>query len=457
VREEPIRRAGTLVAAVLAVDGLAHLYWSTGLTWPAPDSRALSFAVLGFPVPFTPGILLPLAATLFAAALLVGGLARLGRVHRFGGLLQAGTVAVASGLLVRALAGLVWACGIGVRTDTAFYWLNLLLYTPACLGLAGAAVVLARHEAKGRPWLRYTALVLPLVVTASALYGAYGYAPEQQRGFRPEAGSRYVDTAVARFHYLREGQGPTVVLLSPGAASTFAWRPELTALARTQTVYVVDLPGQGFTRLHDRGFRFDLPSMTSALDTFLNAVGVRSAVLGGNSWSGGWALAYAQSHPRRVSRLVLLAPSGLAEPDVWSWEILKPLVMGELMTNVGFGSRAGVAAGVRDLFVHRERVTDQVIDQMWAPGTLRDNLRSEYLLERGLDWRSTQDRLPRTAQPTLVVWGARDTVLPVAQAATFGRLLPDAKVSVLGGCGHALTLDCPDQVTGLMEDFLGVR
>jgi 4,5:9,10-diseco-3-hydroxy-5,9,17-trioxoandrosta-1(10),2-diene-4-oate hydrolase len=457
VRQQTARRAGTLVAAVLAIDGAAHLYWSTGLRWPAHDSRSLSLAVLGFPVPFTPGILLPLAALLLTAALLVGGRARLGRRHRLGWLLQAGTVAVTAGLLVRALAGLVWACGIGVGTGTAFYRLNLLVYTPACLALGAAAAAVAGHEANGRPWVRRTALTVPLVVTATALYGAYGYAPAQQRRFRPEAGSRYADTSLARFHYLREGQGPAVVLLSPGASSTFAWRPQLTALARTHTVYVVDLPGQGFTELHDREFRFDLPSMTSAVDTFLDAVGVRTAVLGGNSWSGGWALAYAQTHPRRVSRLMLLAPSGLDERDAWSWEILKPLVVGELVAKVGFGRRASVAAGVRDLFVHKDHVTGPLIDAMWAPGTLHDNLRSVYLLERGLDWRATQDRLPRTTQPTLVVWGTQDTVLPVAQAATFGRLLPHAKVAVLDGCGHALTLDCPGQVTGLMEDFLGVR
>lgn len=238
--EHLIRRAGTLIAAVLAVDGLVHLYWSTGLTWPAADSRSLSFAVLGFPVPFTPGILLPLAATLFGAALLVRGRVTLGRRHRLGWLLQAGTVAVTAGLLIRALAGLVWACGIGVRTDTAFYWLNLFAYTPACLGLGVAAVTVVRYDAKGRSWLPCT--VLPLLVTAVALYGAYGYTPVEQRGYRPEAGSRFVDTPVARFHYLREGQGPAIVLLSPGAASSFAWRPQLTTLARTHTVHVVDLP-----------------------------------------------------------------------------------------------------------------------------------------------------------------------------------------------------------------------
>ena len=67
------RRAGMLVACVLAIDGLAHLYWSMGLTWPAPDARALSLAVLGFQVPFTPGVLLPLVAVLFTAALALNG------------------------------------------------------------------------------------------------------------------------------------------------------------------------------------------------------------------------------------------------------------------------------------------------------------------------------------------------------------------------------------------------
>ncbi|MFC4909089.1 alpha/beta fold hydrolase [Actinomadura gamaensis] len=91
---------------------------------------------------------------------------------------------------------------------------------------------------------------------------------------------------------------------------------------------------------------------------------------------------------------------------------------------------------------------------MWAPGTERTNLRSNYRLERGLDWRETERALPATRQPALVVWGRQDTVLPVRQARRFGTLLPHADVRVLEGCGHALTLDCPDQVSTLMEAFL---
>jgi 4,5:9,10-diseco-3-hydroxy-5,9,17-trioxoandrosta-1(10),2-diene-4-oate hydrolase len=366
-------------------------------------------------------------------------------------------LAVAIGLLLRALAGLVWVGGVGVEVGTAFYWLNLFGYTPLCLAAGLATATIAWDGLPGQPWIRWTALTVPVLLTGVLLYGAYGYRPAERHDPVPFSLSRYVDTPVARFHYLRQGEGTPVVLLSPGASPTFAWRAQLTMLARTHTVYVVDLPGQGLTELRDRQFRFDLAGMTTAVRAFLDAISVPTAVLGGNSWSGGWALAFAQRYPQRVDRLLLLAPSGLAEPDRWDWEAMKLPVIGELLAKLGAASRAATAAAVRDMFVHKDLVNDEVIDAIWRPATRPDNVRATYELERGLDWRITQAALPRTRQPALVVWGAQDTVLPVAQATRFARLMPDARVHVLDGCGHALTVDCPDRVATLMGDFLGDR
>jgi pimeloyl-ACP methyl ester carboxylesterase len=53
-----------------------------------------------------------------------------------------------------------------------------------------------------------------------------------------------------------------------------------------------------------------------------------------------------------------------------------------------------------------------------------------------------------------VIWGEQDTVLPPWQARTLGRRLPDARVDVLDGCGHAVQLDCPERVNRLLEEFL---
>ncbi|WP_328994005.1 DUF3995 domain-containing protein [Kribbella sp. NBC_01245] len=116
------------VAGVHGVLALVHVYWATGVTWPAGDQRVLSEAVLGRVVSFAPGVVLPLAALhlVLGAAVLASGRYRVAR------LVMGGLVA---GLGARAAAGVVWALGIGADLGSAFYWLNLVVYTPACLVL----------------------------------------------------------------------------------------------------------------------------------------------------------------------------------------------------------------------------------------------------------------------------------------------------------------------------------
>jgi hypothetical protein len=113
-----------------------HVYWATGATWPAGDERTLSLTVLNLQVSFGPGVVLPLAALhlLLAGAVLTSARWTLSR------LVVAGLVA---GLAVRAAVGLVWITG-AVDTSTAFYWLNLVLYTPVCVALCVADLKLLR-------------------------------------------------------------------------------------------------------------------------------------------------------------------------------------------------------------------------------------------------------------------------------------------------------------------------
>ncbi|AKU15309.1 alpha/beta fold hydrolase [Luteipulveratus mongoliensis] len=460
--QRTLPRSALFIASVLALDGLCHAVWATGLTWPASDEHHLSLAVLGFATSFGPGVVLPLAALLWTAAGLVVARGWLGRDHRFGWLWQLATLAVTIGVATRAAFGVVWAVvGFGAM-PTVFAWINALAYTPLCMVMAVCGWrLLGAGRAGRRVWGRAVAAVVPALLVCGTLTAAYGFPPKTQP-YDPQRAlgaveSRYVETPVARFHYLKEGSGTPVVLLSPGASWVNSWLPQLEALKATHTVYVVDLPGQGFTSLKDHDFAFTLDGMTGAVDSFLDAVGVKSAALAGNSWSGGWATAYAQRHPERVSSLMLLAPTVLDEPDPTSWEMLKLPVVGRALTNLTVGSRSMTESAVRALFVHRERAAPELVDGFWAAGTRPDNVRSMYELEAGLDWSVTERALPRTTQPTLVIWGRQDTVVPVAQARELGVRLPQAQVHVLDQCGHALTLDCPDQVDALMTGFLRAR
>ncbi|MBE1560085.1 alpha/beta fold hydrolase [Nonomuraea africana] len=307
-----------------------------------------------------------------------------------------------------------------------------------------------------RRWRRWLAAAIALLV-ASVLFGAYGWQPgEDGRAFRSpylaQVGSHYADTPIARFHYVQAGSGTPVILLSPGGTSVIGWKDQLTVLARDHTVYVVDLPGQGYTRLKDSGFAFDLDAMVSAVGAFMDSLGVRQAALAGNSWSGGWALAFAQRHPDRVTKLALLDATGLDLPGTLIWESLKIPVIGELAVKLSTG-KSTVRSLAEGMMVNKGRVSEQLLDEWWAPMTFRDNIRATYLLERRLDWAQTERALPATKTPTLVLWGKQDTIQPVQRAHRLAELLPNEQLVILDGCGHAPQLDCPDPVNRHLQTF----
>ncbi|MGW1339845.1 alpha/beta fold hydrolase [Kribbella sp. NPDC002412] len=315
------------------------------------------------------------------------------------------------------------------------------------------------RSARKRRWRRWLAAALA-VLLAMLLFGAYGWQPaEEGRAYRSpylaQVGSRYAETPIARFHYVRAGSGAPVILLSPGGTSVIGWKDQVDVLARDHTVYVVDLPGQGYTQLKDSGFAFDLDAMVSAVGAFMDGVGVRQAALAGNSWSGGWALAFAQRHPDRVTRLALLDATGLDLRGTLMWESLKIPVIGELAVKLSTGKSTvrGLAEG---MLVNKGRLTEQLLDEWWAPMTFHDNIRATYLLERRLDWAPSEAAIPATKTPTLVLWGKQDTIQPVERAYRFAELLPNDQLVILDGCGHVPQLDCPDQVNRhLLAFFAG--
>jgi pimeloyl-ACP methyl ester carboxylesterase len=299
-----------------------------------------------------------------------------------------------------------------------------------------------------------TGLVALLVVTA--LLVAYVWQPPEDRGYRSpylaQVSSRYVDTPVARFHYTKTGHGPPVVLLPGGTLWIYSYREIIPELAQHFTVIAVDLPGQGYTTLKRHDFGYDLEAMSGALGSFLDAVGLPRAAVVGHSWDGAVSLYFAERHPERVSRLVLIDSPGLDDPSSWDFRPLEFPVVGEVIGKLM--SKATFKATLRKGFAHPERLTRQEVDEYWAPLSLRRNRRAMWMLQRNLHYSLTERRLGDVRAPTLVLWGDRDRFDEAWQASELGRRIPEATVRVLPGCGHMVHEDCPAQATAQLERFL---
>jgi 4,5:9,10-diseco-3-hydroxy-5,9,17-trioxoandrosta-1(10),2-diene-4-oate hydrolase len=231
-------------------------------------------------------------------------------------------------------------------------------------------------------------------------------------------------------------------------------------LAESRTVYAIDPPGQGGTRVVDPDFAFDTDAIADAIAQFLVALELPPAALIGHSWGGGFAIRVAERHPDRVRRLALLAPAGVRARDAWEFRILRWRGIGEMVARST--STASVRHMVRKSFANRARmpgrpliegVADRLRSGPDAAGLRRDMLR----VERHVTWDRTERDLDRVTCPTLILWGDRDRYLPVRLLARFTTNLPHAETHTITGAGHSLHDDAPEYVDPLLDAFLGVE
>jgi pimeloyl-ACP methyl ester carboxylesterase len=80
----------------------------------------------------------------------------------------------------------------------------------------------------------------------------------------------------------------------------------------------------------------------------------------------------------------------------------------------------------------------------------------EDALRASLDY-DFRDRLPEIRQPTLIVWGEKDSIIPVKDAQEFERLIPDSRKVVLKDTGHVAMAERPSAFNDLMMEFLAER
>lgn len=214
-------------------------------------------------------------------------------------------------------------------------------------------------------------------------------------------------------HYILLGNGPPVILLHGGAGDWHEWRRSLAFLARTSTVYALDLPGFGRSDPPDRPVT---PLwFSSFLGDFMDALQLDSASLLGHSLGGSIALAFALDFPERVNRLVLIDSAGLGE-----------------LSRTG-RRRLSLIMGIKRI-LGKEKVPRYAVGK-W----------DEWLF---------LGRLPTLRPPVMLVWGEKDPYLPVSQARLAHRLLPNSRLHIFPGCHHAPHRERPAEFNELVSQFL---
>ncbi|NWG73897.1 MAG: alpha/beta hydrolase [Rubrivivax sp.] len=306
--------------------------------------------------------------------------------------------------------------------------------------------------------------VVGLLLILSAIAVALSRAPDRPvetlvaRWAPPPSDFLDLDGQLVHLRYVGPRSDPVPVVLIHGtSASLHTWEGWVAALARERRVITFDLPGFGLTGPSASG---DYRGETYArfVLALLDRLQVGRAVVGGNSLGGEVAWRVAVMAPERVERLILVDAAGPAferQSVPVGWVIASVPVLNRLMEHLL--PRSMVAASVASVYGDPTRVGDELVDRYFEL-TLREGNR-RALVQRLRQWRPGEgaERVATIAQPTLIVWGGRDRLIPPAVGRWFDEQIADSTLVVFDDLGHVPHEEDPARTVQPVLDFLAQR
>ncbi|WP_340374675.1 alpha/beta fold hydrolase [Streptomyces sp. SS7] len=288
--------------------------------------------------------------------------------------------------------------------------------------------------------------------------------PARAAGPRPAGeGEPALEYRVVHGHrraFRRAGQGPALVLVHGIGDSSATWAELIPALARTHTVVAPDLLGHGASDKPRADY--SVAAYANGLRDLLTTLGIESATLVGHSLGGGVAMQFAYQFPERTERLVLVSAGGVGREVTPALRLVSlpgaPLALSALRLP---GMRLHVGLAARLLQLLDTDLGQDAPDLLHLVDALPDTTSRDAFvrtLRAVVDWRgqvvTMLDRCYLTAgMPTLLLWGDRDSVVPVRHAHRAHEAMPGSRLEIFEGAGHFPFHTDPARFLALVEEF----
>jgi pimeloyl-ACP methyl ester carboxylesterase len=253
-----------------------------------------------------------------------------------------------------------------------------------------------------------------------------------------EGGFEWRDRRIA---FTKHGEGPPILLIHGihAAAWSYEWRNNIDALARTNTVYTIDL--LGFGRSDRPAIRYSARLYIALISDFVGRVIDEPTVLVASSLSGAYAIVLAARDRDRFPAVALIAPSGLVrlnEPVGLGGEAGRLAVDTPIAGTAVFNalvSRPNLRRYLRNAYSNDSLVTRELVEVYYATAHQRGARHAPGAFLSGHLNIDVRHALRRLTQPALLVWGEQGSTAPVEEFRGFRELKRDLEISVLSPAG----------------------
>ncbi|CAB4859756.1 unannotated protein [freshwater metagenome] len=260
--------------------------------------------------------------------------------------------------------------------------------------------------------------------------------------------------------YAHAGAGPVLLLIHGMAGDFHNWQGVIEPLARNHTVIAPDLPGHGGSA--PGGGDYSLGALAAGLRDLLVALGHERATLVGHSLGGGIAMQFSYQFPEMTERLVLVSSGGLG-PEVNP--VLRAAALPGADRFIATTARPAHVVGsavARGLGLIGLRPSADVAEVARGYASLADpDRRAAFLatlravVGTGGQRVHAGDRLYLAeGMPVLIIWGARDPIIPVHHGEQAHELMPGSRLEIFDGVGHMPQLEAPARFVAVLQQFL---
>ena len=274
----------------------------------------------------------------------------------------------------------------------------------------------------------------------------------------PNASAEFVDEPVfgGRIALYRAGpaRAKEAVVLVHGMGKPAArdWAQVIPALAQRYAVYAIDLPGFGYSAKGNHHYSPD--NQARVLEAVLASRIKRPFALIGHSMGGTVALAYAGAYPERLRRLVLVDVAGVLHRSVYAEFLARAAAQRAMGLDSPWFESVVRAIQLRaehwpvrgDLVLERASIRQRFL--RGDPNAIAAFAMVEH---------DFTESLKNIKAPTLIIWGGADTIAPLRTGQALAAVIPNARLTVIEGAGHAPQVQFPDRFNPVVIDELDGR
>jgi pimeloyl-ACP methyl ester carboxylesterase len=296
-----------------------------------------------------------------------------------------------------------------------------------------------------------------LLLVVLVLFGHRDITLEELKKKYASSDSKFISIQEMNVHYKDEGaKSDTVPLvLIHGTGSSLhtydAWAEQLMSERR---VVRMDLPGYGLTGPFPSG-NYSITHYVDFLEKFLSDLQIRKCTLVGNSLGGRIAWSFTLEYPEMVDQLILIDAAGYtgkSKSMPLAFKLAKIPVLKNILTFIT--PRSIARSSVENVYADKSKVTNELADRYFEL-TLREGNRQAFIDRFSVSSDTTAFReIKSIQQPTLILWGEEDNLIPVEMAYRFHNDLPNSTMVILKNTGHVPMEESPNESLEAVKQFL---